>query len=319
MSIKIYTLGHPITGEVRHVGKTKSTLNDRLSKHVHDGKYKKRSNHIVNWVGILLDNGLRPKIELIEEVANDNWRFWELYWQYQFRTWGYNLCNHDYSIKEPIDGWKMPKDAIKKRLETIKTSKRWKKCGEDHSRYMKQLYKDKRFINPRSSMTKEQIKEVHRKSVETNMRRNVEQPERKLRHRVVANMRAVIATDLKTKEEKEFESVSMAAKELHTSIERITMVCKGIRVQTKGYKFHYKDIELRSLFTSKTFPKKGIKLSGKRKVAMYNNEGKELMQFESCRQAAVYIGNEKLRSSLRQVATKENNLHGYQWKFVQVL
>lgn len=87
--VKIYTLTDPFTDEIRYVGKTKYSLNDRLCKHMIT--YEK--NHRANWLRKLKMLETRPIIELIEEVSDEVWKFTEIYWIEQFRQWGYNLLN----------------------------------------------------------------------------------------------------------------------------------------------------------------------------------------------------------------------------------
>lgn len=87
--IKIYVLIDPITNEIRYVGKTKYSLHSRLCKHL----LSKERNHRANWIKGLQTRNLKPLIELLEEVEDQNWQFWEKYWISQFKTWGFNLVN----------------------------------------------------------------------------------------------------------------------------------------------------------------------------------------------------------------------------------
>ena len=90
MNCKIYTLEHPETGEVRYVGKTGEPLFKRLAKHVYESKHS--NSHRANWINSLCKNGMRPKIDLLEEVGDD-WVECEKYWIAQFKAWGFNLVN----------------------------------------------------------------------------------------------------------------------------------------------------------------------------------------------------------------------------------
>lgn len=89
LMIKIYTLKDPFTNEIRYVGKTKYSLNDRLCKHL----ITYERNHRANWIRKILKQGKKPIIELVEEVDERDWKFWEKYWIEQFRQWGFNLTN----------------------------------------------------------------------------------------------------------------------------------------------------------------------------------------------------------------------------------
>lgn len=91
-NIIIYTLAHPITLEVRYVGKTSTSLNLRYNTHVDKSKHKR--THKDCWIQSLLAKGLKPVLEILEECDEDNWIEREVYWISQMKTWGFNLVNH---------------------------------------------------------------------------------------------------------------------------------------------------------------------------------------------------------------------------------
>lgn len=87
--IKIYTLSHPITNEVRYVGQTKNTLEERLRGHLKS----KENVYRIHWLKSLIKEGLIPKIEVIEEVEKNEASFSEMFWISMFKSWGFRLCN----------------------------------------------------------------------------------------------------------------------------------------------------------------------------------------------------------------------------------
>lgn len=92
MIYKIYTLADPETNIIRYIGKTKESLNNRLSKHINDSK--KANNRRCNWIKKLTKAGLKPKIEILETLENNKQCSWaEIYWISQFKTWGFDLIN----------------------------------------------------------------------------------------------------------------------------------------------------------------------------------------------------------------------------------
>ncbi len=129
MKIKIYTLSHPITNEIRYIGKTKYSLNDRLCKHL----LTLENNHRGKWIRNLLKQDLKPVIELIEECEEINWKWVEKYWISQFKTWNFRLVNfteggesgiisekcRKASIKSNT-GRKHSNELIQKRIKTLK-------------------------------------------------------------------------------------------------------------------------------------------------------------------------------------------------------
>ena len=88
-SIKIYTLSDPITNEVRYVGKTKFTLNKRLSQHICEKRVSKRTC----WIKSITNKGLLPKIELLETCGNENWIDTEKFYISYFKYIGVRLVN----------------------------------------------------------------------------------------------------------------------------------------------------------------------------------------------------------------------------------
>lgn len=88
-TIKIYTLSDPITNEVRYIGQTKHSLEERLRGHLKS----KGKTYRVYWINSIKNKGLVPKIELLEEVDKSVGSQTEIYWISMFRFWGFNLTN----------------------------------------------------------------------------------------------------------------------------------------------------------------------------------------------------------------------------------
>lgn len=88
--IKIYTLSD--SKGIRYVGQTKNMKN-RFNKHIFEAKKDGGKNKRCSWIKSVLNKGLKPKMELIDEVPFDEWAFWEKYWISQIKSWGFNLVN----------------------------------------------------------------------------------------------------------------------------------------------------------------------------------------------------------------------------------
>jgi len=65
MTTKIYSLSHPITKDIRYIGKTKESLNSRLSKHLCD---KKRSEKTKEKISKRLKGTKRSKESTIKRL-----------------------------------------------------------------------------------------------------------------------------------------------------------------------------------------------------------------------------------------------------------
>lgn len=84
----IYSLSHPITGEVRYVGKADKPKT-RLYAHMNDTSQSKKTD----WIKSITDLGLKPIVEIIDTVSKQNWTFWESHYVHLYKSWGFNLTN----------------------------------------------------------------------------------------------------------------------------------------------------------------------------------------------------------------------------------
>lgn len=141
----IYTLSHPLTNEVRYVGKTTSPKR-RYSEHI----YKlNKTDHKTNWIKSLLKEGLKPVMNIIE-VCEDNFSEREKFWITQFP----NLTNltdggESFTMSEKTKE-KLRRFNIGKKLsEETKEKLRRANTGKNNPRYGLSV--------PMSEATKEKI------------------------------------------------------------------------------------------------------------------------------------------------------------------
>lgn len=73
MEVKIYVLYDPTTSTVRYIGRTKTSLNKRLSGHIYRATKVRSNSHKDNWIRDLLKNGIRPGIRLWKTLHNTTW------------------------------------------------------------------------------------------------------------------------------------------------------------------------------------------------------------------------------------------------------
>lgn len=129
MTTYIYTLEHPITNEIRYIGKT-NNLDRRLHSHWTTG-YKSKTK-IGNWLKSLKKLKLKPIMTIIDETTDD-WQQLEMYWISQFRTWGFNITNHTNGGEGVYNGgeWNnVPVTAFTKEGVLIKSFESQKKCAQ---------------------------------------------------------------------------------------------------------------------------------------------------------------------------------------------
>jgi hypothetical protein len=85
----IYTLEHPLTGEIRYVGKTSRSIKARYYQHI---CVSSDSSYRANWIKSLNKVNLKPIIKELDVCESDG-NDLERYWISQFKAWGFRLVN----------------------------------------------------------------------------------------------------------------------------------------------------------------------------------------------------------------------------------
>ena len=203
----IYVLKDPITNEIKYVGKSINPL-DRCRKHISEAKITGVNNHRVNWIKSLLKLGLKPNIEIIDEIDGE-WEWLEQYWISQFKTWGFKLTN-------TTDGGENPPS--------------WK--GKTHTDEYKEIRRiSMKDNNPAKNMTnkwRENISKAHKKNnfLPT---KAIESIKKKV------NQFTLEGDFIKT-----WDSITDAAKGVGLkNSHSIGAVCRGERNKSGGFKWGY--------------------------------------------------------------------------------
>lgn len=130
MKYYIYTLSHPITNEVRYVGKT-INIKRRYKQHLYD----KRGSHKSNWVQSIRKQNLKPILTILEE-CNDNWQNREIYWISQFDNLTNFLSGGQNSYRPPTS---------EETKEKIRQANIGKKLSKNHKNNISHKMKKKRI------------------------------------------------------------------------------------------------------------------------------------------------------------------------------
>lgn len=231
--VKIYVLSHPISNEIRYVGKTVESLTERLRRHLQ----KKDNTYRYNWIISLKREGLIPKIELIDECDETDWRWMEKYWILQFRVWDFRLVNMcDGGLGS--DGMKHTIDA-KQKISSFHKNKQWR-LGSIVSVETRQKI---RKGNLNKIVCEESIKKMIK--TKTGLSTGVG---RKHTNKHINNIinkmveikgRPILQYDLNMNLIGEWEAISLASKELGIPNSNIVNVCKGNRKTAKSFIFKY--------------------------------------------------------------------------------
>lgn len=123
----IYELIDPKTNQVRYIGKSNNPK-ERFYQHLSD----KKKTHKGNWVRFLLNENLKPILEVIDKVDINEWKFWEQHYISLYKSWGFDLTNNTNGgegfsdptgeirkkISKTLTGRKQFSESIKKRVTT---------------------------------------------------------------------------------------------------------------------------------------------------------------------------------------------------------
>lgn len=151
METYIYTLKHPLTNEVRYVGKT---INPKRRYYEHLYQYPK--THKGCWVRSLLNEGLKPIMDIIETCTKDNWEEREIYWITQYP----NLTNST----SGGDGGYIVTDMLREKLRILNTGKNNPNYGKKASPELLKKLSDSHKDKPLTQEHKDKIRDSVMKS-----------------------------------------------------------------------------------------------------------------------------------------------------------
>lgn len=121
----IYRLVDPRDNNKCYVGKANNPLKRLLEGHLLPSNLKKRTRKN-SWVKSLLKLGLRPKLEIIDEVNYNEWQFWEQHYISLYKSWGFNLTNETNGGDAPPPHQDLSLEKQKVKIEKQKqTKKNW--------------------------------------------------------------------------------------------------------------------------------------------------------------------------------------------------
>lgn len=117
-TIQIYVLKDPISLDIKYIGKTICDLQKRLNGHLQDSK--KFNHKCATWIKSLKAQGLKPLIELLEEVPLTQGNVREIYWIAYYTSYGIDLKNQTLGGDGASQGLPRSKEACLKTSITLK-------------------------------------------------------------------------------------------------------------------------------------------------------------------------------------------------------
>lgn len=261
MNVFIYYLSDG-NGNIRYVGKTNQYLKQRLYAHILECKSERRS-HKISWIKSLLNKGERPIIEVIDEVPEEEWHFWEQYWIEQFRQWGFNLTNltiggqggngykHTSDSKKKMSksklGSKLSEDQKKKISESVKERYKenpsYNRSGNNIKREIDKELLYKLYITENLSLNKiSKLLGFSKKKIFVSLKENnISKSKEDWKEQLSTRPRKVVLQySLDGKLIREWESLTDISRELGLNKSNIASCCRGIGKSVSGYIWKYK-------------------------------------------------------------------------------
>lgn len=129
--IYIYAIKDPRDYQIRYIGKTVD-IKRRFKNHMQPS-YLKGNTYKNNWIKKILNEGLQPIFEVVEECSEDKWEERERFWISYYREIGFNLTNM-------CDGGEGGHGAV--RTENFKLNLSKKRKGKNNPYYGKKHPKE---------------------------------------------------------------------------------------------------------------------------------------------------------------------------------
>lgn len=169
---KIYVLRCPISNLVRYVGQTKQSGNKRFFQHKYQWtRSKNELSYLNSWIKSLYFKNKFPIFEIIEDdIPKEDLTFKECQYIKLFMSVGAKLVNSQNPTQTYI-GYSMSEKSKKKRLESLKVSKKWKERNIRHSEIIKLKHKEGISKIGFKYLSKEKLKELSNRSHEKRKRK----------------------------------------------------------------------------------------------------------------------------------------------------
>ena len=232
-TVKIYTLSHPLTNEVRYVGKTVESLEERLRKHL----LRCDNTHKCKWIASLKRENLIPKIELLDECSLNDWHWLEKYWISQFKCWNFKLTNICEGGRGS-DGYKHS-DATKRLMGEFHKGKKYR-LGKTLTKETIEKTRKKNLGKKRSFEAIENMRNS-RLGISTGVgRKHTLAHINNITDGVIKTKgKSVSQYDLNMNLIEDWKSISTASKTLKIPDSNIINVCKGNRKTAKNFIWIY--------------------------------------------------------------------------------
>lgn len=205
----IYSLNDPISDIPRYIGfstrvKTRYTLHCNSQEKTHKG----------NWIRSLKEKGLKPKLDILDEVSVEEIKFWEIYYISLYKSWGFNLVNGTFGGDGTLGLSRIiTKEMIAKGLETRIINGSLQRVAQINKESGLNEWARQRMLSDKNPGKKQ--------------------------------MKPVLQYSKNGKFIKEFESAAIVEREFGFNANGIGLCCKNKFSTSNGFRWKYKDGEIK--------------------------------------------------------------------------
>ncbi len=236
----IYTLVDPISNCVRYVGKT-IDIKTRIRKHMQTSNLINKT-HKNNWINNLLNLGLTPKVEIVDEIKNILiLNEAEIKWIKYYKDLGCDLTNGT----DGGDGGKPSLESIEKAKKTKlinNTNIGWWKGKKFSVTHCDNISKGKKgYIATNETKTKLSVANKGLNTWSKGRKFSEETKSKMNKDKIgkIKNNNPIYQLDLDCNIIKYWNAPYFAEKELKLTRSKIHCVCIGERKTTGGFKWVY--------------------------------------------------------------------------------
>lgn len=303
-TIFIYELIDPRTNEPKYIGKS-INISNRLSAHLKD----KAKTYKTNWIKGLLELNLKPIINVIDEVNEDEWSFWEQHYIDLYKSWGFKLTN----LTPGGVGIKNFTSEVRKKMSLAKLGKVGELSNKKGKKHSKESCLKMSLI--RKGKTYEEVLGVDKA-------KEVKEKQKKIRKgKTYEEIYGDRAEEIKEKQSKVIHPSRPAwNKGLENSKEVRLKIKEGVKdTMTEERKQHLSNAVLETLQKKKT---KGFKFHNQKPVQQINKiTGEVIKTWENCQDAERFFNNRKHKDNISDCARqnklgKNRSCYGFKWLYL---
>lgn len=293
-AIFIYILWDPRNNNKCYIGQTVN-LKERYHSHVYHNS--KTHTKKTSWIVSLRKRNLKPVLEVLDEVSENEWRFWEMHYISLYKSWGFELMNSDNGGSGRDRGFKHKQETKDNQRNMFNSlyALGWKPQKEKHTEESKHLMSLARLG-----------KEPWNKGLKSVVTWTQSSETKQHLHNISLTKILVFQIDIRTEKIiKDWSSMSLAAKTLGINQTSIANCCKGKVSHAGKYKWQFQDKELQNKYLKYIH-------GGSEPILQFDLQNNLIAEFPSIKKAREKYLKADISSCLSK---RQKTAAGYIWKY----